>query len=85
MEANQRRSWLARMVWAEVRSAKRSTPNPAKIALFLEEAELPYECIPVDTSKGEQHAPGFRAISRLPESGQSVPGPRSLPCYTGFR
>jgi GST-like protein len=39
------------------------TPNPAKIALFLEEAGLPYELIPVDTSKGEQHSPNFRAIN----------------------
>ena len=39
------------------------TPNPAKVALFLEEAGLPYDVIPVDTSKGEQHAPGFRAIN----------------------
>ncbi len=39
------------------------TPNPAKIALFLEESGLPYELIPVDTSKGEQHAPAFRKIN----------------------
>jgi GST-like protein len=39
------------------------TPNPAKIALFLEEAGLPYEVIPVDTSKGEQHTPAFRTIN----------------------
>ncbi|SME92734.1 GST-like protein [Tistlia consotensis] len=39
------------------------TPNPAKVALFLEEAGLPYELVPVDTSKGEQHAPAFRAIN----------------------
>lgn len=39
------------------------TPNPAKIALFLEEAQLPYEVIPVDTSKGEQHLAAFRAIN----------------------
>ena len=39
------------------------TPNPAKIALFLEEAGLAYETIPVDTSKGEQHLPAFRGIS----------------------
>jgi GSH-dependent disulfide-bond oxidoreductase len=39
------------------------TPNPAKIALFLEEAELHYEVVPVDTSKGDQHAPAFRAIN----------------------
>lgn len=39
------------------------TPNPAKIALFLEEAGLPYEAIPVDTSKGEQHASSFLSIN----------------------
>jgi GST-like protein len=39
------------------------TPNPAKVALFLEETELPYETIPVDTSKGEQHLPAFRAVN----------------------
>lgn len=39
------------------------TPNPAKIALFLEETGLAYEAIPVDTSKGEQHASAFRAIN----------------------
>ena len=38
-------------------------PNPMKVALFLEEAGLPYEPIPVDTRKGEQHAPAFRAIN----------------------
>ncbi|BAN27900.1 glutathione S-transferase family protein [Caballeronia insecticola] len=39
------------------------TPNPAKIALFLEESGLPYELKPIDTSKGEQHSPEFRAIN----------------------
>lgn len=39
------------------------TPNPAKVALFLEEAGLAYETIPVDTSKGEQHGASFRAIN----------------------
>lgn len=39
------------------------TPNPAKIALFLEEAGLPYETIPVDTSRGEQHTPAFRSVN----------------------
>ena len=38
-------------------------PNPTKVALFLEEAGLPYEPIPVDTRKGEQHQPAFRAIN----------------------
>ena len=40
-----------------------STPNPAKVALFLEEAAVPFEVYPVDTSKGEQHLPAFRAIN----------------------
>jgi GST-like protein len=39
------------------------TPNPAKVALFLEETGVPYEIMPVDTSKGEQHTPAFRAIN----------------------
>lgn len=39
------------------------TPNPAKVALFLEEAGLAYEIVPVDTLKGDQHTPVFRAIN----------------------
>jgi len=39
------------------------TPNPAKIALFLEEAGLAYEALPVDTMKGEQHEASFRVIN----------------------
>jgi GST-like protein len=39
------------------------TPNPAKIALFLEETGLSYEVVPVDTSKGQQHTQEFRAIN----------------------
>ena len=39
------------------------SPNPAKVALFLEEAGLPYELVPVDTRKGEQHAPAYTAIN----------------------
>jgi GSH-dependent disulfide-bond oxidoreductase len=39
------------------------TPNPAKVALLLEETVLPYEAVPIDTSKGEQHTPAFRAIN----------------------
>ena len=41
-------------------------PNPMKVALFLEEAELPYEAIPVDTRKGEQHLPAFTAVTAAP-------------------
>src|SRR5246127_1636584 len=39
------------------------SPNPAKVALFLEEAGVPYEMMPVDTRKGDQHSPEFRAIN----------------------
>ena len=38
-------------------------PNPMKIALFLEEAGIPFESCPVDTMKGEQHADAFRAVN----------------------
>jgi glutathione S-transferase len=34
-----------------------------KVALFLEEAGLPYEPIPVDTRKGDQHKPEYLAIN----------------------
>ena len=40
-----------------------TAPNPVKVALMLEELGQPYEAIPVDTAKGEQHAPAFRAIN----------------------
>lgn len=39
------------------------SPNPLKIALYLEETGTPYELIPVDTRKGEQHEPAFVAIN----------------------
>jgi GST-like protein len=39
------------------------SPNPAKVALFLEEAGLDYELMPVDTRKGEQFKPEFLAIN----------------------
>ncbi|WP_028311518.1 glutathione S-transferase family protein [Derxia gummosa] len=39
------------------------TPNPLKVALFLEETGLPFELLPVDTRRGEQHLPAFRAIN----------------------
>jgi len=38
-------------------------PNPMKVALFLEESGLPYEAIPVDTRKGDQHKPEYLAIN----------------------
>ncbi len=39
------------------------SPNPVKVALFLEESGTPYEIVPVDTRKGEQHEPAFLAIN----------------------
>jgi GST-like protein len=39
------------------------TPNPLKVALFLEEAGVPYRVVPVDTRKGEQHGAAFRAVN----------------------
>ncbi|MGF1750044.1 glutathione S-transferase family protein [Vibrio cionasavignyae] len=39
------------------------TPNPMKVALYLAETGLPYELVPVDTYKGEQHSPEYRAIN----------------------
>ncbi|MEO8544154.1 MAG: glutathione S-transferase family protein [Burkholderiaceae bacterium] len=40
-----------------------TAPNPAKVALMLEETQLPYEIVPVDSRKGEQHAPAFKALN----------------------
>ena len=39
------------------------SPNPTKVALFLEEAGLAYEPIPVDTRKGEQFEPDYLKIN----------------------
>jgi GSH-dependent disulfide-bond oxidoreductase len=39
------------------------SPNPTKVALFLEESGLPYEPVPIDTRKGDQFKPAFTAIN----------------------
>jgi len=39
------------------------SPNPTKVALFLEEAGLPYEAIPVDTRRGEQFKDAYLAVN----------------------
>ena len=39
------------------------SPNPTKVALFLEESGLPYEPMPIDTRKGEQFASDFLKIN----------------------
>jgi GST-like protein len=38
-------------------------PNPRKVVLFLEEAQLPYRLVPVDTRKGEQHSDSFKTLN----------------------
>ena len=38
-------------------------PNPMKVALFLEEAGLEYDAVPVDTRKGDQFAPEFAKLN----------------------
>jgi GST-like protein len=40
-----------------------TAPNPAKVALFLEESGLAYQVVPVDTRKGEQHAADYTAVN----------------------
>lgn len=40
-----------------------SAPNPMKVALLLEELGLPYQPVPVDTRKGEQHLTSYTAIN----------------------
>jgi len=37
--------------------------NPPKVALFLEEAGLEHEVVPIDTRRGEQHSAEYRAIN----------------------
>jgi GST-like protein len=39
------------------------SPNPLKVALFLEEAGLEYQVVPVDTRKGQQHDAKFVKIN----------------------
>lgn len=39
------------------------SPNPTKIALFLEEAGLAFEPMPIDTRKGDQFSPEFLAVN----------------------
>ena len=39
------------------------SPNPTKVALFLEEAGLAFEPVKIDTRKGEQFAPDYLKIN----------------------
>ena len=51
------------------------SPNPVKIALYLEEINTPYEIVAVDTRKGDQHTPAL--VERRWR--QSPPASRSRP------
>jgi len=39
------------------------SPNPTKVALFLEESGLPYEAIAVDTRNGDQFQPDYLKLN----------------------
>jgi GSH-dependent disulfide-bond oxidoreductase len=39
------------------------SPDPMKVALLLEELELPYESFPVDTRKKQQFLPEYRRVN----------------------
>ena len=54
------------------------SPNPVKVALFLEEAGLEYEVVPVDTRRGEQHDPGFLVINPNGKTPALVDGDATL-------
>ena len=49
-------------------------PNPMKVALFLEEANIDYEAIPVDTRKGEQHKDNYLKINPNAKASTIVDG-----------
>jgi len=58
------------------------TPNGHKITLFLEEAGVPYNIIPVNIAKGEQFTPHFLALSpnnRMPAIVDHTPIERGAP------
>ena len=58
------------------------TPNGHKIALFLEEAGLPYTLKPVDIGRGDQFKPEFLAISpnnRMPAIVDHAPADGGAP------
>jgi len=64
-------------------------PNPMKVALCLEEMGLPYELVPVDTRKGEQHSPEYLAINpnaKVPaivDDGETVFDSNAILLYLG--
>lgn len=65
------------------------TPNPAKVAQFLEESGLPCELVAVDMRKDEQHAPTPFALSvgaqRPSRSACSIPQCFDFACLSKLR
>ncbi|MDI1263812.1 MAG: glutathione S-transferase N-terminal domain-containing protein, partial [bacterium] len=39
------------------------SPNPTKVALFLEEAGIAYQPVAVDTRRGDQFKPEYLAVN----------------------
>ncbi|MEG1054751.1 MAG: glutathione S-transferase N-terminal domain-containing protein, partial [Janthinobacterium sp.] len=63
-----------------------TTPNGHKVTMFLEEAGIPYNIIPVHIGKGEQFKPEFLAIApnnRIPAIVDQAPedGGAPLPLF----
>ena len=53
------------------------SPNPAKVALFLEESGLEYGLLHGHTRKGEQHSPSYLAINPNAKTPSIVDGDRA--------
>ena len=52
--------------WGKIPNAQiyfNGSPNPTKVALFLEEAGIAYQPVAVDTRKGDQFKPEYLAIN----------------------
>ena len=59
-----------------------TTPNGHKITIFLEEAELPYNIVPVDIGAGDQFHPDFLAVApnnRIPAITDDAPTDGAAP------
>ena len=59
-----------------------TTPNGHKITIFLEEAELPYNLLPIHIGRGEQFTPEFLAIApnnRIPAIVDRAPNDGGAP------
>ncbi|MDR0379698.1 MAG: glutathione S-transferase N-terminal domain-containing protein [Candidatus Accumulibacter sp.] len=59
-----------------------TTPNAHKVAIFLEEAQIPYRVVPVNISRGDQFQPDFLRISpnnRIPAIVDHAPADGGAP------